>query len=46
MRKSTGNDMSRLEKVIKETVIAKIDKAIIHYWGSAASFLGKAKAKS
>jgi hypothetical protein len=45
LRKNTGNDLSRLEKIIKDTVIAKIDKAIIHYWGSAASYLGKSKAK-
>lgn len=45
MRKNTGNDLRRLEKIIKETVIAKIDKAIIHYWGNANALLGKAKAK-
>ena len=28
LRKNTGNDLSRLEKFIKSTTIAKIDKAI------------------
>jgi len=45
LRKQTGNELSRLEKFMKTTIVAKIDKAIEVYWGVMAGHQSKAIAK-